>query len=362
MSGSPLDQPPPYPGIKSAFESSCDLVIGIDFGTTFTGVAYAHTGTAQSSSNAISIADKVVIIRAWPSASSHYAEKTPTVLSYNTSPPSWGGKVRPSDDPQVAHFKLGLQENVGGHYLKKSAPQKSALSGLFNKRVVTPAAADDLAAATANISLAEGPTVLGGYLADHNWKHPKMPHMKAVDYSADYLTRIVDHVLHESLPRQFGSSFLENQQISYVVTVPAIWTDKAKDLTRQAAVRAGIDQSKLMLITEPEAAALYCATLCKEADLKEGDRFVVCDAGGGTVVSPLNLPLPVIAFLYFLPIVAFIYFLPFVEFLYFPPFTIEMLSQGPHLLQSPPTNPLQHRRMLSRHRRSVCLSLPGPKL
>ena len=113
MSGSPLDQPPPYPGIKSAFESSCDLVIGIDFGTTFTGVAYAHTGTAQSSSNAISIADKVVIIRAWPSASSHYAEKTPTVLSYNTSPPSWGGKVRPSDDPQVAHFKLGLQENVG---------------------------------------------------------------------------------------------------------------------------------------------------------------------------------------------------------------------------------------------------------
>jgi hypothetical protein len=41
---------------------------------------------------------------------------------------------------------------------------------------------------------------------------------------------------------------------------------------------------KLMLITEPEAAALACATLCDEVDLREGDRFLVCDAGGGTVV------------------------------------------------------------------------------
>ena len=298
------DLPPPYPGVKSAFESSCDLVIGIDFGTTFTGVAYAHTGTVRSSSNSTSIADKVVIIRAWPSASSHYAEKTPTVLSYNTSPPTWGGKVRPNDDPQVAHFKLGLQENVGGHYLKKTAtPQKTLLGGLFNKRVPM-AGADDLAASTANLSLSEGGSVLGGYLSDHNWKHPKMPQKKAVDYASDYLTRIVDHVLHESLPRQFGASFLENQQISYVVTVPAIWSDKAKDLTRQAAVRAGIDQSKLMLITEPEAAALYCATLCKEADLKEGDRFVVCDAGGGTVVRPLKSPSSILPLphLYSLPL------------------------------------------------------------
>jgi hypothetical protein len=51
-----------------------------------------------------------------------------------------------------------------------------------------------------------------------------------------------------------------------------------------------------MLITEPEAAALYCATLCKEVDLKIGNRFLICDAGGGTVVftpgslNPLSAP------------------------------------------------------------------------
>ena len=88
------------------------------------------------------------------------------------------------------------------------------------------------------------------------------------------------------LPRQYGQGFLRNQQISFVITVPAIWKDSAKSLTRQAAVRAGIPDRKLELITEPEAAALYCATICREVDLRDGDRFVVCDAGGGTVASP----------------------------------------------------------------------------
>ena len=70
-----------------------------------------------------------------------------------------------------------------------------------------------------------------------------------------------------------------------MVTVPAIWTDKAKDLTRKAALAAGIPDNRLKLITEPEAAALYCATICVEVGLKVGDRFLVCDAGGGTVVT-----------------------------------------------------------------------------
>jgi molecular chaperone DnaK (HSP70) len=79
--------------------------------------------------------------------------------------------------------------------------------------------------------------------------------------------------------------YLENQRTSYVITVPAIWSDDAKNLTRLAATRAGIPGDKLNLITEPEAAALYCATMCEELDLRQGDRFLVCDAGGGTVVN-----------------------------------------------------------------------------
>ena len=110
-------------------------------------------------------------------------------------------------------------------------------------------------------------------------------------FSTDYLTRVVHHLTKEVLPSRYGESFLQNQQISYVITVPAIWSDKAKDLTRQAAIAAGIPRKKLTLITEPEAAALFCASLCQEVDLKEGDRFLICDAGGGTVVRPPSQPI-----------------------------------------------------------------------
>jgi molecular chaperone DnaK (HSP70) len=244
-----------------AFESSSDLVIGIDFGTTFTGVAYAHTNRgahiASSNSDMRSAVEKVSVVKSWPSTSSHFAEKTPTLLSYHTNPPTWGGNVKPKDEPRVGHFKLGLQENVASHYARRSGPLASS--------------------------------VLGGYLTDHNWKHPALPAKRAVDFSCDYLTCLVHHLKKQVLPSRYGESFLHNQQISYVITVPAIWSDKAKDLTRQAALAAGIPRKKLTLITEPEAAALFCASLCEEVDLQEGDRFLICDAGGGTVVcSPIS--------------------------------------------------------------------------
>lgn len=232
-----------------------DLVLGIDFGTTFTGVAYARGGSINLTDVSLDrskITDKVSIIRSWPSSSIHYAEKTPTILSYNTSPPTWGGKVKPNDQPQVSLFKLGLQENLDQHYVEQHL-------------VSSYAAREE-------------------YLNNQYWNHPQLSQKRAVDYVADYLTCICQYVLREKLPRQYGPQFLQNQQISYVITVPAIWSDKAKQLTREAAMRAGIPREKLTLIMEPEAAALYCATLCDEVDLCVGDRFLVCDAGGGTVV------------------------------------------------------------------------------
>jgi len=242
------------------FESKSDLVVGIDFGTTYTGVAYAHTAGATCSTNSTTdmrkAAERISVIKTWPSQGNYYAEKTPSILAYNTSPPGWGAKVRTRDEPKVAHFKLGLQENIGNHYLHRSIPNASS--------------------------------VLGGFLTDHNWKHPDLPNKKALDFAGDYLTRICKFVLEEILPSRYGARFLENQQISYVLTVPAIWSDKAKELTRQAAIMAGIPRRKLMLITEPEAAALFCATLCNEVDLRQGDRFLVCDAGGGTVVRHMS--------------------------------------------------------------------------
>jgi hypothetical protein len=238
---------------------SSDLIIGIDFGTTFTGVAYAHAagiGPVTTEADMRRAVEKVSVIRTWPSRSNHYAEKTPSVLAYNKKLPLWGGNVKPTDEPQIACFKLGLQEDITSHYYEL---------GTSDKRL----------------------SVLGGYLSNHNWKHPDLPEMTASDYARDYLHCINQYVTQEILPNRFGARFLHNQTLSYVITVPAIWSDKAKELTRQAAYDAGIARNNLTLITEPEAAAIYCATLCNEVDLGPGDRFMICDAGGGTVVYPI---------------------------------------------------------------------------
>jgi len=112
----------------------------------------------------------------------------------------------------------------------------------------------------------------------------------AVDVTADFLTQLIEYIETKALPKALGDQFLAAQSKLYVMTVPAIWSDRAKDSTRQAAARAGIPRDRLILVPEPEAAALYCATAGHELDLANGDTFIICDAGGGTVVcKPLRL-------------------------------------------------------------------------
>jgi len=64
--------------------------------------------------------------------------------------------------------------------------------------------------------------------------------------------------------------------------VPAVWSDAAKDATLTAAKLAGMGP-ELMMISEPEAAAVYTLQAIQPNYLKVGDNFVVVDAGGGTV-------------------------------------------------------------------------------
>jgi len=242
-----------------------NLVIGIDFGTTYTGVAYSHS-TSFASLETIAdwtldqVRDRITIIRDWPNADLLYPDKARTILAYeNGVPVAWGGDVSGRHSAQVTHFKLGLQEGISDTY-----------SPGFVEQVLS---------------------VLGGFIRNHLWRHPRLPDYNAVDFAADYLRLVRKHVLEKSLPLHLGSVFLENQHIRYVISVPAMWDDKARSLTRVAAERAGIPSEDLTLVTEPEAAALYCSTLCRDVDLTDGDRFLICDAGGGTVVCSVCLEL-----------------------------------------------------------------------
>lgn len=69
-----------------------------------------------------------------------------------------------------------------------------------------------------------------------------------------------------------------------VLTVPASFDASARELTREAALAAGLPES-MVLLEEPQAAAY--AWLAQMGDrwrrrLKLGDRLLVCDVGGGT--------------------------------------------------------------------------------
>ena len=243
-------------------QAKSSFVIGIDFGTTYSGAAYCAFNSSGAVRGSLvemrNIANTISVVKTWPNQTNFFTEKTPTALAYTQEPPTWGWSVKATDDPRVEFFKLGLEEDAALHYSARSRNSE---------------------------------TVLGGYLADPNWTHPKLPEKRAIHYATDYLSRLNHHLSTQVFVNRFGANFLQNQQLSYVITVPAIWSDKAKELTRKAAVMAGIRSESLTLITEPEAAALYCATLCDEVDLGPGDRFLICDAGGGTVVYPLQ-PIP----------------------------------------------------------------------
>ena len=81
---------------------------------------------------------------------------------------------------------------------------------------------------------------------------------------------------------------IQESNIKWVVTVPAIWENYQKGIMMEACTKAGLinqnaDKS-LFFALEPEAASLYC---CRNKDinqeyLSKGKYYIICDLGGGT--------------------------------------------------------------------------------
>ncbi|RAL59237.1 hypothetical protein DID88_006952 [Monilinia fructigena] len=108
-------------------------------------------------------------------------------------------------------------------------------------------------------------------------------------------SQVVEEFLHEmylclveEVEKFYGATVLEVTPIDCWITLPAIWSDEAKQATPNSTIEAGfakrsIDQ--IHTIAEPEAAAI--ATL-KELSAPGtlnacGDNILICDGGGGTV-------------------------------------------------------------------------------
>jgi hypothetical protein len=101
-----------------------------------------------------------------------------------------------------------------------------------------------------------------------------------VEASADLLRHIRDSWNHQ-YAKDDSASRLEVQEV--VLTVPASFDEAARELTVEAAKRAGL--ANLTLLEEPQA-AFYCWIVSHQdgwqREVRAGELILVCDIGGGT--------------------------------------------------------------------------------
>ncbi|KAI4748507.1 actin-like ATPase domain-containing protein [Aureobasidium sp. EXF-12298] len=239
------------------------LIVGIDFGTTFSGCAIAYSGDPEA-------ADEIQVVKNWPGSNGITSDKVPSEIVYeNTMPTSgikrnWNGEAIDNNK-----FRWGLEikpDETRLRCLKLRLDPKQRLPNYVSKEELC--------------------------------KELQRSGKTAEEAISDYLTEIYRRA-KEALVKRFTQNMVSSTTIEVVLTVPAVWTDAAKDATLRAAQKAGMGP-ELYMISEPEAAAIYALKSMgqKQKLLKVGDNFIVCDAGGGTVdlisyeirsLSPLRL-------------------------------------------------------------------------
>ncbi|NXC43068.1 HS12B protein, partial [Penelope pileata] len=81
---------------------------------------------------------------------------------------------------------------------------------------------------------------------------------------AESLRYMEQHALNTIQEASFGT-VCDPEEITWVITVPAIWSAAARQFMRLAAKEAGLisdmDSEKLIIALEPEAASLWCKQL-----------------------------------------------------------------------------------------------------
>jgi molecular chaperone DnaK (HSP70) len=111
--------------------------------------------------------------------------------------------------------------------------------------------------------------------------------------TVDAITTYIEAFAEEGIKRMAKKvkEKIDKTRLGYVVTVPAMWSDEAKNTMAVAVRRAGIVvlkpgeklDDRVIFITEAEAAALYCQEFFKDSfQMSKDQRFMICDCGGGT--------------------------------------------------------------------------------
>jgi molecular chaperone DnaK (HSP70) len=157
-------------------------------------------------------------------------------VAYSDQKFEWGNKIRHHNERE-AWTKLLLDETY-------SKDQLRLIQKLFH--------------GDADLTEDEADSASHGNLTRKLAKEP-------VDIVTDFLSGVRTH-LQSVLEARYGT-MLQELRREIVITVPAGWSEKAKNLTYKAVSNAGfnVERTKISMITEPEAAAIYILR-----DLKDG--------------------------------------------------------------------------------------------
>ncbi|XP_034020687.1 LOW QUALITY PROTEIN: heat shock 70 kDa protein 12B [Thalassophryne amazonica] len=284
--------PSPSPRVEIRPKMACafSVVVAIDFGTTSSGYAFSFT---QDS-------DVIHMMKRWEGGDPGVAnQKSPTCLLLT---------------PDLRFHSFGFTARDFYHDLD---PEEARHWLYFDKFKMKIHSTSDLTMET-ELEAVNGRRV------------------RAIEVFAHALRFFREHALKEV--KEQSSSMLE-EEIRWVITVPAVWRQPAKQFMREAAYRAGLvspdSPEQLLIALEPEAASIYCRKLhlhqmidlslqpitngldldgsrpfdssfrqAREqlrrsrhsrtflvesgtgelwSELQTGDRYIVADCGGGTV-------------------------------------------------------------------------------
>ncbi|XP_071157510.1 heat shock 70 kDa protein 12A-like [Mytilus edulis] len=235
------------------------VVVAIDFGTTYSGYAYSFRAENEKDHT------KVYSNSDWRSGDGLATTKTPTVILFN-------------EDKQFCKFGYEAEAKYNT-LLEDEMAEGWRYFRRFKMRLFR---GEEKILERTRV----GKITKNLMIEDEQGKP-----MSALIVFAESIRYLKDQFLLNQQVQ--GLKFDPNNDIHWVLTVPAIWTDRAKQFIREAAKQAGIPDDMLTLAYEPEAAALYYKELIEQkkegaessssSSLEPGQQFLVLDWGGGTV-------------------------------------------------------------------------------
>ncbi|KAH6970619.1 hypothetical protein BKA56DRAFT_496642 [Ilyonectria sp. MPI-CAGE-AT-0026] len=216
---------------------SQSLIVAIDYGVSFTSVAFAW-------SNAESLDDIQVLCNFPGNDRQSFSKQVPSVVAY-------------------ASENVELCQDVWGFLVP---PGIKACRG--TKLLIDECFTD---AGDVGIDLGLDPL--------------RIPVGKtAKDVVADYLGGL-RRAIYDEMCIKMGEAMVSVTPISFWLTVPAIWSDRAKMLLKEAATEAGLiskPSDSILLLPEPEAAAHAALNPVLKQPyvlLRPGSSIIVCDCG-----------------------------------------------------------------------------------